>query len=539
MAKLSLSDVLRKKKRIRLVTAISAILLLFCVVSIIASKNPWGAKAYPSGWDYDSATKTLTVSSGCDSEVDSDNRCLLYGAKIPGYASNPQQIQGIRYHATKTDDQFFEIDNDVTLVLNNVSMATYSKDEEPIKLKNLKITGGAMLTHDKLTDVSGATYNINSADRVTLLPYSSDYQTRTNLWRRIDLQIENSLEVTNGGSISADAKGYPGGAKDEDGWGLGRGTQKSTCGTGNPGAGGSYGGKGGSPVDNTSPLFTDNICPSGATYDTAEHPQLWGSGGAGGKTNPGTAGGGRIKIVANNIIIGSTSNIRADGQSYTASNAGAGMGSGGSIYIKSNYISLDNNSNSNIYARGGNNQGGPSADLYSGSGGGGRIAVYTCSSNRSIALIPMYTDVAAGTATNGAVVGAEGTNYVSQSCSQQVSIKKTLTSISRAGAPYEAQGDKSLFNPYALQKGDVIQVQIDIENLIPGDFRLEEEVLEIKNSASSSRVWCDLNAGQVWGLEEDPLVSYVYNGQTIVFEKTFDASVTSAQITYWCTVKEE
>jgi hypothetical protein len=173
--------------------------------------------------------------------------------------------------------------------------------------------------------------------------------------------ICTDLTVASGGTIHADAKGFI----------YRQGPGKGTSGD-SRGGGGGYGGRGG--------RGPQKLSLGGAVYGSVTAPEEPGSGGDGAIWLPtydygpnAGSGGGVVRIQASGTVTvnGTVSANGGNGIHYAA-----GGGSGGSIYIS---CSTFDGSGGTIRANGGS----PPADatLYSGAGGGGRIAVtYTTAS---------------------------------------------------------------------------------------------------------------------------------------------------------------
>ena len=177
----------------------------------------------------------------------------------------------------------------------------------------------------------------------------------------VDFSMAN-LTLISGARITAQGKGYTGGANQTTGNGPGAGIGVDGLGTG-----GGYGGPG------TKSNFAETA--GGPSYGTTSTPDMHaGSGGGGGYYTSGGNGGGIIKmVVSGTALINGT--INADGNNGKAAcgaspTGGAGGGSGGGIRLETLIFS----GSGSITAKGGiggNNASGCGA----GSGGGGRLLI--------------------------------------------------------------------------------------------------------------------------------------------------------------------
>lgn len=188
----------------------------------------------------------------------------------------------------------------------------------------------------------------------------------------------SNLFVAGGAAINADGKGFSGGGYYTYGRGPGGGSSG--------GGGGSYGGEGG---------FGGvwDIQPNRAVYGSAAMPDQPGSGGGGVNTPYGQAGGGTIRIAADNLVT-VNGTISANGQ-----NADGGGGSGGAVYITCPRM---DGTNGLLSAIGGNSR-------VAGGGGGGRISVmYDPSVQAAYPLPAARFSTAAGGSDNPDSSGAFG-----------------------------------------------------------------------------------------------------------------------------------
>jgi hypothetical protein len=168
----------------------------------------------------------------------------------------------------------------------------------------------------------------------------------------------DNLFVDEGGVISADSEGFAGTNARGDGPGGGTGTRMDTNGGG---GGGGYGGAGGKP---------QSIYVGGPAYGSEAEPVDLGSAGGAGYAGPGGAGGGAIRLIANQAF-SVNGLISANGASGAVHGYGAsGGGVGGSIWITAGTLS----GTGTINANGGT---GPAVNEEDGGGGGGgRIALH-------------------------------------------------------------------------------------------------------------------------------------------------------------------
>jgi hypothetical protein len=123
------------------------------------------------------------------------------------------------------------------------------------------------------------------------------------------------------------------------------------------GAGGSYGGTGGSGNE------AYGVILGGVTYGPMAAPNEFGSAGGRDNISLGGAGGGAVRLSVGGVLTMNGS-IRANGESFTGNESGAG--SGGSVWISASTIT----GIGVVTVNGGGGNG-----AYSGGGGGGRIAV--------------------------------------------------------------------------------------------------------------------------------------------------------------------
>lgn len=190
----------------------------------------------------------------------------------------------------------------------------------------------------------------------------------------LNLTIKQNATVALDGWISAHGRGFPGAFGAQLAQGPGAGGSNPATADPRVGAGGSYGGEGGS-VDRSfwdwwSNRFYTPYAKAGETYDeqNLRTPTALGSGGGSAGTGqyPGGNGGGAIRLIVNGSLKVDGS-VNANG-AYTGYGGG---GSGGSVWITADTLtglgSISANGGMSDYRYNGYRGGG---------GGGGRVAVY-------------------------------------------------------------------------------------------------------------------------------------------------------------------
>ena len=184
----------------------------------------------------------------------------------------------------------------------------------------------------------------------------------------LDVSVTGFMSVDANSRVEANGYGYP----------MGQGPGAGTDSGYGYGSGAGYGGRGGNSPGGA----------GGGVYGSVTWPTDLGSGGG---AWSGGAGGGAIKL---NVTGAAT----IDGTVTANGNGGGGAGgggSGGSIWLAGGTIA----GGGTISANGGN-----AADGYRGSGGGGRIALYTC----NLQMSPAQISVTGG---HGGSWGADGTVF--------------------------------------------------------------------------------------------------------------------------------
>ena len=377
------------------------------------------------------------------------------------------------------------------------------------KFKSLVMKNGVILTHAQAPAKETS---------VTL------ETTGTDRWIKVDIELTGNLELRAGSRIDVDGKGYPGGVyAHPNGYGPKGGYGIVEPNGGNIGANGGWhkgsGGRGwcndtdaGECPNPTGGAEADGLIPANS-YST-DFPFDFGSAGghanqlAGGSKMPGAdggAGGGRIRIHAGgNLIIKPTSRISADG--ITGGNLItegenerqlAGAGAGGSVFLSANeYFTRVSDPTAGIF--GISAVGGEVRDLLTGvfyKEGSTVPGPLTWSNIKhsvgSDGILTndsslMITDVYARGGysnyfKNRQVVGAGGGGGEVRilDLSTKFNLYKYLEAFSRGGAG-------SAFNPYALQVGDQIVVNIEVTNLTVGQtFTVEDKALRVTSGTGS------------------------------------------------------
>ncbi len=245
--------------------------------------------------------------------------------------------------------------NYTTISAASASMVLDSGGTMPLMDENQDITIPTNLTLNVNTPGVARTYNNVTINGNLTHAYNAGASTTTldaNLYK-INWTVTGNLTVNSGGSVNVDGRGYP------ENNGFGAGTPTS-------GAGGSYGGLGGTASYSASTTVA-------AIYGSSTAPTHLGSGGASGNSNSGLVyGGGAVKfsITGNMIINGS---ISANGTSANTNVANPeGGGSGGSIYLIGQALS----GSGTMSSIGGDSFSSGCCANKGGGGGGGRIAVY-------------------------------------------------------------------------------------------------------------------------------------------------------------------
>lgn len=358
--------------------------------------------------------------------------------------------------------------------------------------KDLTITGDLQATFAGHHDFTSLTINNNAKVTIDPLEKGTDYDeityalTDQGKTKMIDFSIAGKLRINTGGKIDVTGGGYRGGTvfnpqipndcADYATCGHGDGPAGGPNDDGhevNPitGAGGGYGGKGGTGAF-IHYIPVPNEYGSVVTFDSS----LWnGSGGGAIKRHhpsitwwgDGLPGGGIIKLKVGDIISDGTGSILADGSSNVVEGinyqagliAMGGAGAGGTIDI-----SLDEYSGSTILktvASGGNPCGFIGAGWCSTPEQG---VIFTQGDSATSTVSGMTVSANGGTAHHPTADlsgggGGGGRIFVYAKLGAPPAMQKILKPIERPGLP---AAEKANFNPYALREGDIIEVRIDV-----------------------------------------------------------------------------
>lgn len=524
MAKISISQVLHIRSRVRIFTVMATLVVSAFLFQMMIAQNPQSAKAATASCDavaktcYFQNSSFVTLSLRVTFTVSGGVQSLTWrGGNLPAGSFSP-------------------VGADFSIMIDggNTVMTSYGSRS----LKDLTIRNRATLTHAALE------YNEN--------PITSD--------KKVDITLSGNLTLESGGKIDVSGKGYPGGiaANNElnpngtdkgfgpgGGQGLARLHMSGGRDTGVWGAGGSMGTLGGNGIAwrdddlghpqlqlfpvlpafrvglNIGTSFSDSIFEAGsgggAAY-TAYSPT--------GRSFPmdGGRGGGRIHIYAGGqIALDTTSTILANGSdgSADADNSGkdyswaaSGGGSGGLIWLEASSFSLPFTYNTQPNGGAGNADYAKSSSCASSctgenltgiSGVGSSSTFYTSLEGQPTTIFANGGDGgimdwsgngAYYNIEHGAGGGSGGLVWVKKIVAPNLTIKKELKPILRAGSGSATEcpnppdpANPNCFNPYALKLNDEIDVVLTISNLI-GDVTLTDSELD-NGLTGSSRAYCE------------------------------------------------
>jgi hypothetical protein len=273
-------------------------------------------------------------------------------AGMPGYLDTAVVTNGVVTLSESVWAGNVTVSNGATMLFTNWNTVLYARD----------VTVRGTITHPVNTDT-------NAADGWT--PDNGVWIVCTN------------LTIAAGGSLDVTGKGYAGSVTHGRGPGGGRGDPYP-----NFFGGGGYGGLGGKAAS-----------PWGQTYGSSIAPTDPGSSGGSRSDSPGTLGGnggGAVRIEASGTVT-----VNGLITANSPDNQAGGQGSGGSIYIVCQ--SFAGSVNGIVRANGGYS----SDPHYSGTGGGGRIAILYARSDSYYGTV----SAAAGSSPTPALRGANGTVY--------------------------------------------------------------------------------------------------------------------------------
>jgi len=304
-----------------------------------------GTLDYTSGTSYDNldvslVSGTLDNSLGGTIDITSDGGLIADGSSTITTAMATVTTEGTLSldYGTSFSITTLNIDSGTT-TFNSYTTAN------ALSLTTLDMDGGILTHGDNSTDQKTHVLNISAT----------------------------TIDLSGGGTISADSLGYDGGLPSSDGYGPGGGTYGSSVEAG----GGGYGGDGGNDDDGDS---------GGAGYCDVTNPVDLGSGG--GRTNytgvnyDAGSGGGLINLDVSGTININTATITADGGDVGIWGESGG-GSGGGINISADTIA---GTPASFTVNGGNS-------LYGGGGGGGGcilLEYVTSSTISDVSNIEMY-----------------------------------------------------------------------------------------------------------------------------------------------------
>lgn len=294
-----------------------------------------------------------------------------------------------------------------------------------------------------------------------------------------------NLEVSRGGRIHADAKGYKGGNKThKDGYGPGAIPGSDYF------AGGGHGGNGSFNGAPRRALATNE-------YGSASAPITPGSGGWGGNGSGG-AGGGVVTIEASGCVTVFGS-VTADGQESLTGSCSAG-GSGGSVFISAKTFQ---GAYGKISAKGGTASSSYSQQYRS--GGGGRVAILFDKEEQSKLPCPegMYYG-----ADSGGFLAPASTMYQQETlyyeCMPGSLYFSSDTLIDRNGATLFGKLDfadianKWTVDSVRLTNGWVMMARDEVEVDVTGDFEVTGDTLVTRRWVEKTKKSSDATRGTRW-----------------------------------------
>lgn len=372
--------------------------------------------------------------------------CVYYSAR--GSKSEYKNFASASYSAGDSCDVV-----PTGYTVDSYTPASYQDCDSKRHFSSISLSSGAVLTHSAVTltdmsqDVGGYTKSGSNEIANSLV----DNVTGDARWKKVDIIADGFIYIDGSSSINVDEKGYPGTvqpdgatcfsypntetAKGLDGFGRGHGTGVSTTNNISSGGGAGYGG-----------LGQSGTAAAGGIYDTDYVTQFdfGSSGGNSTKRNGGNFcshwrsgnGGGRVRLDTGKINLVPGSKISANGQ---AAGSYAGSGSGGSIFV----VSSDSTSTGFV------------ALVKNATNGAGEGSVRSVDADTTIVSTVAESPNLISIGGAGGNLGAGGRIYTQKKNIPAVTIEKTLRAINRNG--------NANFNPYALQKGDIVEVNIKLK----------------------------------------------------------------------------
>ncbi len=375
---------------------------------------------------------------------------------------------------------------------------------------NISVTG----FEDRLKSSRHSAMGVN--ENILLYPGGSARRMVSGL----DLQVNGALIVEGSKGIDLDGVGYPGWGKefinsDADvvrnvGGGPGGGTSIQNDNTGNQGHGGAGwharpGGiyqKGSGTGADTRPVYANpkmygdasEFISTDIDYD-GFNDSLGSGGGASlwesysDYATVGGSGGGAVKIVAKRVHAGGYDAISAKGDiGFKPGNTPAGSGGAGGkiVIITDNFTTAGH---TYVLSAAGADYNSAEHSSFSGGGGGYVTLIYSETNATFLTESSLYkfmVDISGGIGSSSLFNGQDGVMSIAQkkSADPGVSIKKKLVAVSRQGV-----SPANNFNPYALQEGDIIDVQLEVANVTSVLTTIKDEVLTLP----TNRARCDLD----------------------------------------------
>lgn len=402
---------------------------------------------------------------------------------------------GTKYYSTKQPDPvIYSAGSDCTLLDGS---SAFSGCDSKRHFLSLVLQNGAVLTHQAVTIIDMLQ---DSNNNKTL----ADETTGLARFKKVDIETIGDITIDANSRIDVTAKGYPGAnpgtlpANNFNGYGRGGGKGQPCSDKGNcQGSGAGYGGRG---RQGSSASY-----PGGATYDEDLSEFDFGSGGGGSSTTPtlntywfwfGGSGGGRVRLKANKVELAAGGKILANGwgginNAWGDSVSQSGGGSGGSIYITVNqqpsaqYLASAGTQSAfagvgSVKSSGVSIQLAVSLDQsnISAGGGGNDVTGNDPSYNTNTCIDPNdHGGLCGGLSGKG---GGGGRISIIRLVSATTTIKKVLKPINR---PWNVLPPNSSFDPYAVQKDDLIQVDITLGNY-DGTLELTDEYLKTIDGSS-------------------------------------------------------